>query len=59
MIVEPCVVVLDEVVALVNGLPDCFVHTWRLEPWLTVRVVDMVVGSEEREVGAKLVELNG
>ena len=59
MVVERGVHVPDKVVSLVDSLPDGLVDAGGLHPRFTVRVVDMRVGAEEGEVGAKLVELDG
>lgn len=49
---------MDKVISLVDRVPYCFLHPFRLQPWLAVGRVYVRVGTEEGVPSAQLVKLN-
>jgi len=58
MLVKSEVQIVDQIVPIINCVADCSEHPRSLQPWFTVRILNIRIGSEEWHEGTKLVELD-
>ena len=57
VILSKVVYVVNEIVALIDGVSDHFLNAESLQPWLTIREINVRVSTEERIPSTHLVEL--